>query len=169
LVERHNRIAEGVGMKETAFTEWETPQEFYNALDAEFSFTCDVCATHKNAKHIHFFTPEQNGLLQEWNGACWMNPPYDKSIGLWMKKAWEASQAGTTVVCLIQGRSTDTIWWHKFAMKSSEIRYIKDRLHFGKNGYRSRANISNIVIIFTPFCSGPPSTKSIDITGRFLG
>jgi phage N-6-adenine-methyltransferase len=155
-------------MKKSAFTEWETPQDFYDALDAEFGFTCDVCARDYNAKHENYFTPDMDGLSQEWVGVCLMNPPYDKSIGLWMKKAYEASQKGATVVCLIQGRSTDTIWWHDYAMRSAEIRYIKDRLHFGKNGKHARANISNIVVIFTPFCSGPPSACAINTKGQHI-
>ena len=36
---------------------WETPQDFFNELDAEFHFTTDVCATPENAKCGYFFTP----------------------------------------------------------------------------------------------------------------
>ncbi len=152
--------------KKRSFTEWETPQNFYDALNAEFGFTVDVCASPRNAKHEKFYSPERDGLSQHWESVCWMNPPYDKSIGLWLKKAWEASQDGTTVVALIQGRSTDTKWWHEYVMRSSEIRFIKDRLHFGKNGYYARANISSIVVVFMPFCQGPPSTAAIDVRGK---
>lgn len=150
-------------MKLSAFTEWETPQDFYDALDEEFGFTIDVCANPNNAKHRNFFSPEQDSLLQRWSGVCWMNTPYDKSIGLWLRKAWEASQAGVTVVALIQGRSTDTKWWHEYVMRSSQIRFIKDRLHFGKKGHHSRGNISSVVVVFKPFCQGPPTTSAIDV------
>lgn len=150
----------------TAFTNWETPQDFYDALDAEFGFTADVCAGPNNAKHGNYFSPKENGLLQHWSGVCWMNPPYDKSTGLWLKKAWEEAQAGVTVVALVQGRSTDTKWWHEYVMRSSEIRFIKDRLHFGKNGHFARANISNIVVVFKPFCHGPPTNSAIDVHGQ---
>ena len=153
-------------MRSSAFTEWETPQDFYDALDAEFGFTIDVCANSQNTKHDIYYSTEQESLLQSWSGVCWMNPPYDTSIGLWIKKAWEASQEGATVVALIQGRSSDTKWWHGYVMRSSEIRYIKDRLHFGKNGHYARANISNIVVVFRPYCQGPPSTTAIDIRGH---
>ena len=130
----------------SAFTEWETPQGFYDALNAEFGFTIDVCATEQNAKHENYFSPLYDSLCHTWYGVCWMNPPYDRDIGAWMHKAWySAAVKGATVVALIQGRSTDTKWWHEYVMRSSEIRYIKDRLHFGKNGVFTRANISNLV------------------------
>ena len=140
-----------------SFTEWETPQTFFEMLDREFRFTLDVCANKSNTKCLAYYTPLDNSLKMVWDGVCWMNPPYDRSISDWMKKAYRSSQLGTTVVCLIQGRSTDTAWWHEYVMKSSEIRFIRDRLHFGKNGKFSRANISNILVVFRAYCQGPPS------------
>lgn len=93
----------------TAFTEWETPQDFYDALNAEFKFTVDLCAEEYNAKHENYFSLSDNALMQHWYGVCWMNPPYDRDIESWLDKAWRAaSQEGATVVCLIQGRSFDT-------------------------------------------------------------
>jgi phage N-6-adenine-methyltransferase len=152
-------------MTVSAFTEWATPKEFYDTLDAEFKFTVDVCAKPENAKHTNFISPQDNAMSQKWHGVCWMNPPYDKTIGFWMKKAYESSQQGATVVCLIQGRSTDTRWWHEYVMRANEIRYIKDRLHFGKHGQFTRSNISSVVVVFTPYCEGPPCTTSITTKG----
>ena len=153
-------------MKRGSFVEWETPQDFYDALDQEFGFTMDVCAIEANAKHPIYLSPEDDALSCSWDTVCWMNPPYDKSIGLWLAKAYEEAQLGNTVVCLIQGRSTDTKWWHAYVMRSSEIRFIKDRLHFGKNGVFNRANISSAVVVFHPFSKGPPQVSAIDTTGK---
>lgn len=68
--------------------EWATPQDFYNTLDAEFGFTLDPCATQDNAKCEKFFTEEDDGLAQSWKGhVVFMNPPYGRVIGHWVKKA----------------------------------------------------------------------------------
>ena len=68
--------------------EWETPPEFFESVNSEFNFTCDVCATPDKTKvPENFYTPEQNGLLQKWNGVCWMNPPYGRDISKWVAKA----------------------------------------------------------------------------------
>lgn len=42
--------------------DWATPQAFYDALDAEFGFTVDVCASAWNAKHEHFWTVDDDAL-----------------------------------------------------------------------------------------------------------
>ena len=108
---------------------WATPQAFFDRLDAVHGFTLDACASIENAKCKTYFTQEQDGLKQPWNGIVWMNQPYGRGIGEWMRKAYESSQNGATVVCLVPAR-TDTAWWHNYAVKG-EIDFIRGRLKFG--------------------------------------
>lgn len=86
---------------------WETPQYLFDELNKEFNFNLDVCATKENAKCKNYYTTTQNGLLQEWFGSVWCNPPYGKEISKWIEKAYESSLRGTTVVMLLPSR-TDT-------------------------------------------------------------
>ena len=51
---------------------WETPQDFFDALNREFRFGLDACATPENAKCENFFTQKQDGLSQNWGGV-WHN------------------------------------------------------------------------------------------------
>jgi phage N-6-adenine-methyltransferase len=127
---------------------WETPQDFFDLLDSEFHFDVDVCAEHETAKCNTYYTVGDDGLSEEWSGICWMNPPYGRKIGKWLKKAYESSQAhGATVVCLIPAR-TDTAWWHDYVMKASEIRFVRGRLKFG--GVTNSAPFPNAVVVFRP-------------------
>ena len=48
--------------------EWETPQELFQKLDAEFHFNLDPCANDLNHKCARYFTKAENGLLQKWGG-----------------------------------------------------------------------------------------------------
>lgn len=146
--------------------EWETPQYFFNEIDKEFGFNVDVCAIEYNAKTPYFFSPDVDSLSVQWGGVCWCNPPYDKTIGNWVQKAYQSAQTGSTVVCLLPGRSNDTKWFHRYVMRASEIRFIKDRIHFGLNGKFRRANISSILVVFRPRCTGPPVVSNIDRQGR---
>jgi len=126
--------------------EWETPQWFFDKLNAEFHFELDVCATPENAKCARYFTPEQDGLKQEWRGVCWMNPPYGREIGKWVKKAYESALEGATVVCLVPAR-TDTAWWHDYCMQG-EIRFVRGRLKFGNAS--ENAPFPSVVVVFRP-------------------
>lgn len=123
---------------------WYTPEEFFKKYNDIYNFEVDVCATAENAKCDTFFTKEMDGLQQDWKGSCWMNPPYGREIGKWMKKAYESSLEGATVVCLVPSR-TDTVWWHGYAMKG-EIEFIKGRLKFG--GSKNPAPFPSAVVVF---------------------
>jgi phage N-6-adenine-methyltransferase len=85
---------------------YSTPQDLCEHYDLIYHFTLDVCATAANAKCPHYFTPEQDGLLQPWQGPCWMNPPYHQTeIPKWIRKAYEESQRGAVVVALLPVRT----------------------------------------------------------------
>ena len=125
---------------------WSTPPECFAVLDAEFHFTLDACAITENATCDHYFTPEHDGLQQEWSGVVWCNPPYS-AVAQWMAKAYEASKAGATVVCLVYAK-TDTRWWHTYCLPYAEIRYLPGRLKFG--GSPHGAPFGSAVVIFRP-------------------
>lgn len=125
--------------------EWETPKELFDVLNQKYHFQTDVCATDENAKCPKYYTREIDGLKQEWYGTCWMNPPYGREIGKWMKKAYkESKENGATVVCLVPAR-TDTAWWHEYAMKG-EITFLRGRLKFG--GAKDNAPFPSAVVVF---------------------
>lgn len=131
----------------SATDEWPTPQALFDALNAEFGFTLDPCATAENAKCRCFFTKAADGLSQDWGDEIvFMNPPYGRSIGKWMKKAYEAARRGATVVCLVPAR-TDTTWWHRYAMKG-QVRLLKGRIRFV--GGRHSAPFPSAVVVFRP-------------------
>ena len=81
---------------------WETPQDFFDDLDWEFHFDLDVCALPKNAKCVRYYTPEEDGLAQPWEGTCWLNPPYGREIGRWVKKAADSATGGQRWLCCSQ-------------------------------------------------------------------
>lgn len=128
--------------------EWATPREFFRKLDSQFNFTLDPCAKSHNALCSKYFTAAEDGLAQDWSGnKVFVNPPYGRGIGQWVKKAYEEScKDDTTVVMLIPAR-TDTKYWHDYAMKAEEIRLIKGRLKFG--GGNNSAPFPSAVIVFS--------------------
>lgn len=128
---------------------WETPQDFFDELDQEFHFELDVCATNDNYKCDCYFTPEQDGLSQDWDcDVCWCNPPYGKEIGRWVEKAYKTvEQNKNTVVMLLPAR-TDTKWFHEYIYGKAEVRFVKGRLKFG--GAKNSAPFPSMVVVFRP-------------------
>ena len=84
-------------------SDWRTPKDVYDQLDKEFHFNFDPCPTN----------PDFDGLKISWKERNFVNPPYGREIGKWIKKGFDEAQLGKLVVFLIPSR-TDTIWWHEF-------------------------------------------------------
>jgi phage N-6-adenine-methyltransferase len=108
---------------------WSTPQWLFDTLNSHYQFTIDVCAVPENAKCECFFSLEQDGLKQKWEGRCWMNPPYGKEISKWVKKACDSAAEGALVVALLPAR-TDTAWFWEYVIKA-RVEFIRGRLKFG--------------------------------------
>jgi site-specific DNA-methyltransferase (adenine-specific) len=131
---------------------WSTPQSLFDRLNAEFGFTIDVCATEENARVRPYYSPEVNGLKQQWKGTVWMNPPFSE-IERWMKKAYLSSLLGATVVALTPAR-VDTKWFFDFALRAEEIRFLQGRLRFGDA--RNSAPFPTCIAVFRPGYHGEP-------------
>lgn len=127
--------------------EWATPQNLFDELNEEFNFTLDPCATDKNAKCSKYFTIEDDGLSKDWsNDVVFMNPPYGREIKKWIKKAYEESLKGATIVCLIPAR-TDTTYWHDFIFdKANDIRFLRGRLKFGNS--KNSAPFPSAIVVY---------------------
>jgi site-specific DNA-methyltransferase (adenine-specific) len=137
---------------------YETPRWLFDLLDEEFHFYVDAAATKENSLcELYMSDSEEqsdkykyigNALTKtDWTPRCfsfWLNPPYSQ-IGKFIKKAYEESQKGAIVVCLIPSR-TDTKYWHDYVMKSQEIRFVKGRLKFSNE--KNSAPFPSCIVIF---------------------
>lgn len=119
-------------MFSSANEHWATPPELYADLDKEFYFTFDPCPLRADF----------DGLAISWAGhRIYCNPPYGRGVDKWLAKASEADLA----VYLLPAR-TDTKWWHDYAMKADEIRFLRGRLKFGGNP--NPAPFPSVLVIF---------------------
>jgi hypothetical protein len=100
--------------------DWATPERVYSDLNNEFHFNDDPCPL----KGITL----QDGLSREWGTSVFMNPPYS-SPTVWVKKAFEESRKGKTIVGLLRG-DTSTMWFHDWVLPYAELRFVKGRIKF---------------------------------------
>lgn len=117
---------------------WATPDALYRELNAEFRFTLDPCPLD-DAERIM----ELDGLARSWCGErVFCNPPYGRGVENWLRKAREADVA----VFLLPSR-TDTAWWHDYALRADEIRFVRGRLRFG--GSANAAPFPSVLLIWS--------------------
>jgi len=129
--------------------DWGTPQALFDQLNKKYGpFDLDVCADRFNSKCTNLISEETDCLRVPWLRCgvrkVWMNPPYGRGIGKFIKRAYEQSQEGLLVVCLLPAR-TDTKWFHDYCTKG-KIEFLKGRLKFG--GAKNSAPFPSMVVVF---------------------
>jgi phage N-6-adenine-methyltransferase len=64
---------------------WITPKWLINALGP---FDLDPCASISQPWPCaqEQYTEKDNGLLREWKGFVWLNPPYGRELGKWLNR-----------------------------------------------------------------------------------
>lgn len=128
--------------------EWETPPELYRALDDEFHFTVDLCASDENHLCERYYTKDRSGMDADLSGErVFCNPPYGKrSTREWMKKCYEC---GADVVVMLIPARTDTKAFHEYVYRKAEIRFLQGRLTYGMGGvFKNRSPFPSMIVVF---------------------
>lgn len=110
---------------------YSTPHKLFDVINQEFNFNLDVCALPENAKCKNYFTPEIDGLKQDWTGICWMNPPFNKELKKWIIKARDESKKHNSIICCLVPFRGNTIWFRDVCM-DAEIRFIIGEVNFNE-------------------------------------
>ena len=124
---------------------WQTPRYVFDPLNNEFDFTVDAAASHENAMLSHYWTEEDDGLVQDWTGhRVWCNPPYNNYQVPFVMKGAECK--ADIAVFLLPVR-TSTILWHTYIFPiASDIRFIKGGITFV--GAKSSAPFPSAIVVF---------------------
>ena len=127
-----------------------TPYNLFKEINKEFNFELDPCTSTSNPNNLktpyYFLYPEKDGLKEDWSRykSAFVNPPF-KDAYKWIKKCYEESKKGVVVVVLLPSK-TETAWWHDYALKANEIRFIRRRVTF--EGHNNPFIIGMSFIIF---------------------
>ncbi len=92
----------------------------------------DPCSNSKRDPVIpagEHYTKEDNGLSLPWSGRVYLNPPYGREIGLWIKKLLSEYEAGnvSAALALVPAR-VDTNWFS--LLYAYPVLFVSGRLRF---------------------------------------
>ena len=158
---------------------WRTPPAFFDAVTAavpeaaRHGWALDAAATLHDRMIARYIAPPGHpdaaaeavdGLASSWAdivarngdvGPVWCNPPYH-NLAAWVRKAYTESRAGAVTV-LLGLASTDTEWWHEYAIRADEIWLLRGRIRFvhpvtGEPGPSPRSQ--SAVLVYRPHWDG---------------
>lgn len=92
------------------------------------NFDLDPCSPVGGVPWIpckQYYTEEENGLIQRWEGRVWLNPPYGAETGKWLEKMHRHRNG----IALVFAR-TDNKWFHEYLVKADALLFLQGRIKF---------------------------------------
>jgi hypothetical protein len=149
--------------------DWLTPKYI---IDSFPEFDLDPCASvHQEwATAKTMIKLPENGLLAEWFGRVWLNPPYGaRQINPWLEKMALHGNG----MALVFAR-TETLWFHEHVWPfASGVFFFKGRLSYihgkalsGRAKYGANAACPSVLVSYGDECS--ELLQKCSLKGKFV-
>jgi len=144
---------------------WLTPQEIKLPLG---EFDLDPCAAPSprpwpTAKR-HIELPE-DGLAAEWKGRVWLNPPYGRETGKWLKKLADHDNG----IALVFARTETAMFRDHVWRRATALLFLYGRPHFClPDGTRARGNSGGPLVLVAYGYFNASMLRESGLAGRFV-
>lgn len=108
--------------------------------------SCDEA--NEIVKADKFFTAEDDGLKQQWDGRVWLNPPYGRMAGAFIEKLAGEVNAGrvTDAITLVNAHCTDTTWFQR--LWDGLLCFTDHRINFYGDDKRKGSTHGSVFVYF---------------------
>lgn len=144
--------------------DWLTTPELLEALG---TFDIDPCAhpsqPWKTATTM--IAPPQDGLIAQWEGRVFLNPPYGSQITLWLEKLANHGNG----IALVPARTEVESWfWTHIWEAANAILFIKGRLYFRKPDGSKAGNAGHGSVLAAYGKNNVAALEKCGISGRIV-
>ena len=111
-------------------------------------------SANKTVKATTFYAEQDDGLKQPWHGRLWLNPPYGRLAGDFIRRLvleWHAGEV-EAAIALVNAHCTDTEWFQ--GMWDGVLCFTNHRIDFNSNG-REKTTTSTHGSVFGYFGPDP--------------
>ncbi len=157
----------GIGSHQSANMkndEWLTPPSILKALG---TFDLDPCAPAIRPwdMAIDHYTKHDNGLIKEWHGRVWCNPPYGLQAANWLKKLSDHKNG----IALIFARTETKMFFEWVWSKADSLLFIEGRLSFYNiDGIKAKANSGGPSVLISYDKMNSNYLSESGIAGKFI-
>ena len=135
--------------------EWYTPGRFIEAARSVMgNIDLDPASSelaNETVRATSYFTIEDNGLILEWFGNVWMNPPYSQpQITQFTELLSDKFDSGEIEqACVLVNNATETGWFQRMLESCNSICLLKSRVKFiDKQGNPTGAPLQGQIILY---------------------
>ncbi len=148
-VKKHVHVSQNSGENE-----WYTPPQFIESARLVMgSIDTDPASNpiaNATVKATRFFSKDEDGLQQKWDGNVWMNPPYAQPLmGQFAEAISEKFENGEIEQAIILvNNATETQWFQRMASVASAVCFPKSRVKFLDPNGKPGAPLQGQAIIY---------------------
>jgi hypothetical protein len=137
--------------------EWYTPEYIVRSLGA---FDLDPCSPEIPPYKIaeKRFIGVDMGLMQNWEGRVFCNPPYGKEAKFWVEKC----AAHGNAICLIFCRTDTATFQNIIFPTASSILFFRGRINFLKGGTLIPGTAASASVLIA---WGENNARALDVCG----
>ena len=138
----------------TGENEWYTPVEFIDAaIEVMGGIDLDPASSIEANKLIGaetFYTKENSGLDQPWEGRVWLNPPYTSDLVTRFadKLTREYKADRVDQACLLTNNATETQWFQKTVRVANAVCFPDGRITYWNPDRTSRTPLQGQVVLY---------------------
>jgi hypothetical protein len=125
---------------------WFTPRWVFDSMAPRVTFDLDVCAprnaAHRTVPAVNYYTEDDDGLAQPWQGLVWCNPPYSRP------EAWADRMVAHGNGMLLVHMPNNAAWMVRAQHAAAALRPIQS-MHFVRpNGQQQRPGYSLMLLAY---------------------
>jgi len=144
--------------------DWLTPPEIITALGP---FDLDPCAHPEQFYQTAslMISPPQDGLVHQWDGRVWLNPPYGNELIRWIAKLANHRDG----IALVPARTEVESWFWPFVWEEADaLLFLRGRLYFHLPDGSTKGNAGHGSVLAAYGEENVKALEGCGIAGRFF-